>query len=131
MRYKYLWNSGLPKKEIHNIENGLYSDEQIRFLCETIMNSYRIRKKNFILVAVLVFVIVIILTLTTLFMIEDKTAGIFAFLVTIGLCSGLLLFVYENHIEKDRRQFIVALSKSILNMLNYAKITSLSCMFFY
>ena len=76
MRYKYLWNSGLPKKEIHNIENGLYSDEQILFLCETIMNSYRIRKKKFIPVAILVFVIVIILTLTTLFMIEDKTAGV-------------------------------------------------------
>ena len=111
MRFKYLWNPGLPKNEIHNIENGLYSDEQILFLCETIMNSYRIRKKKFIPVAILVFVIVIILTLTTLFMTEDKTAGIFAFLVTVGLCSGLLLFVYENHIEKDRRQFIVALSK--------------------
>lgn len=111
MRFKYLWNPGLPKNKIHNIENGLYSDEQILFLCETIMNSYRIRKKKFIPVAILVFVIVIILTLTTLFMIEDKTAGIFAFLVTVVLCSGLLLFVYENHIEKDRRQFIVALSK--------------------
>ena len=85
--------------------------KQILFLCETIMNSYRIRRKTLVPVAILVFVIVIILTLTTLFMIEDKTAGIFAFLVTVGLCSGLLLFVYENHIEKDRRQFIVALSK--------------------
>lgn len=46
MRFKYLWNPGLPKNEIHNIENGLYSDEQILFLCETIMNSYRIRKKE-------------------------------------------------------------------------------------
>lgn len=46
MRYKYLWNSGLSKNEIQNIENGLYSDEQICFLCEAFMNSYRIKKIN-------------------------------------------------------------------------------------
>lgn len=44
MRYKYLWNSGLSKNEIQNIENGLYSDGQICFLCEAFMNSYRIKK---------------------------------------------------------------------------------------
>lgn len=112
-----IYNKGLPKEVIHNIENKNYSTDELLEIHQRIKKSYTNKTNGFSMAIVAVIICAVFVIVLGMMNLEKGTSTFFVPFVGIILCVTIaVVFVRKNIVDKSKNQFIKAVAKGYPEM---------------